>query len=73
VRETRCVRKGKKVEGIHYGSENERCGKKSTLKISTKHENQIKITNPGDFGRAGAGKEKASAGEEAGVQAARLK
>jgi hypothetical protein len=43
------------------------------LKNIMKHENPIKITNPGDFGRAGAGKEKASAGEEAGGQAARLK
>jgi hypothetical protein len=43
------------------------------LKNIMKHENQIKITNSGDFGRAGAGKEKVSAGEKAGVQAARLK
>jgi hypothetical protein len=42
--------KGKRAEKIHCGSENEGCDKKSTLKISTKHENQIQITNSGNFG-----------------------
>jgi hypothetical protein len=37
-----------------------------TSKIATKYENQIKITNSGDFGKAEPAKEKSSTGGEAG-------